>query len=52
MTLKSIARVSNQKYTEGKMKRTEWVMKFPSQIIQVVDCIMWTMITEGYLEDM
>lgn len=24
---------------------------FPSQVILVVDCIMWTSITEGYLEN-
>ena len=24
---------------------------FPSQVILVVDCIMWTNITEGYLEN-
>ena len=24
---------------------------FPSQVILVVDCIMWTTITEGYLDN-
>ena len=51
-TLKSVIRVSFQKYSEGKMKRNEWVAAFPSQVVLVVDCIMWTTITEGYLEDM
>ena len=50
-TLKSIIRISHQKFSEGKMKRIEWVESFPSQVILVVDCIMWTTITEGYLED-
>ena len=34
------------------MKRTDWVYAFPSQVVLVVDCIMWTTITEGQLEDM
>jgi hypothetical protein len=33
------------------MKRTNWIKLFPSQVILVVDCIMWTNITEGYLEN-
>ena len=24
---------------------------FPSQVVLVVDCIMWTIITEGYLDN-
>ena len=51
-TLRSVIRVSFQRYSEGKMKRNEWVAAFPSQVVLVVDCIMWTTITEGYLEDM
>ena len=50
-TLKSIIRSSYQKYMEGTMKRIDWVGAYPSQVILVVDCIMWTSITEGYLED-
>ena len=50
-TLKSIIRSANQKYLEGTMKRVEWVGAYPSQVVLVVDCIMWTSITEGYLED-
>lgn len=33
------------------MKRTQWIKLFPSQVVLVVDCIMWTNITEGYLEN-
>ena len=33
------------------MKRIQWVHSYPSQVVLVVDCIMWTNITEGYLED-
>ena len=51
-TLKSIIRTANQKYMEGTMKRVDWVEAYPSQVVLVVDCIMWTSITEGYLEDM
>ena len=50
-TLKSITRGAYQKYMEGKAKRIEWVHSYPSQVVLVVDCIMWTNITEGYLED-
>jgi hypothetical protein len=25
---------------------------FPSQVVLVVDCIMWTTITEGYLDNL
>jgi len=48
-TLKSIVRQGILKYSEEGMKRTKWIKLFPSQIILVVDCIMWTTITEGYL---
>ena len=51
-TLKSIIRQAYQKYMEGSMKRVDWVSTYPSQVVLVVDCIMWTSITEGYLEDM
>lgn len=51
-TLKSIIRVAYQKFMEGKVKRIDWVHSYPSQVVLVVDCIMWTNITEGYLEDM
>jgi hypothetical protein len=50
-TLKSIVRQGIFKYTEEGMKRTQWIKMFPSQVILVVDCIMWTNITEGYLEN-
>ncbi len=50
-TLKSIVRQGIIKYTEEGMKRTQWIKMFPSQVILVVDCIMWTSITEGYLEN-
>lgn len=48
-TLKTIVRQGLTKYTEEGVKRTEWIKMFPSQIILVVDCIMWTSITQGYL---
>jgi hypothetical protein len=51
-TLKSIVRQGILKYTEEGMKRTQWIKMFPSQVILVVDCIMWTSITEGYLENL
>ena len=34
------------------MQRVDWVSAYPSQVVLVVDCIMWTSITEGYLKDM
>jgi hypothetical protein len=33
------------------MKRIDWVRSYPSQVVLVVDCVMWTSITETYLED-
>lgn len=44
-TLKSIVRQGMLKYTEEGMKRTQWIKLFPSQVVLVVDCIMWTNIT-------
>lgn len=49
-TLKSIIRGSLQKFSD--MKRKDWIKAYPSQIVIVVDCIMWTTITESYLEDL
>lgn len=51
-TLKSSVRSAFQKFMEGKTKRIDWINSYPSQVVLVVDCIMWTSITEGYLEDM
>ena len=48
-TLKSIVRQGVLRFTEEGMKRTNWIKLFPSQVVLVVDCIMWTNITEGYL---
>lgn len=52
ITLKSIIRNAEQKFTEVGMKRSNWIKLFPSQVVLAVDCIMWTKITEGYLEDL
>lgn len=49
-TLKSIIRGSLQKFAD--MKRKDWIQTYPSQVVIVVDCIMWTTITESYLEDL
>lgn len=48
-SLRSIVRQGISKYTEEGVKRVQWIKMFPSQVILVVDCIMWTSITEGYL---
>ena len=50
-TLKSIVRQGLIKYTEEGLKRSQWIKMFPSQVVLVVDCIMWTTITEGYLDN-
>ena len=50
-TLKSIVRQGLIKFTEEGVKRSQWIKMFPSQVILVVDCIMWTTITEGYLDN-
>ena len=50
-TLKSIVRSGIIKYTAEGVKRSDWIKMFPSQVILVVDCIMWTTITEGYLDN-
>ena len=44
-TLRSIVRQAELKYTEEGIKRSDWIKMFPSQIILVVDCMMWTKIT-------
>ena len=51
-TLKSIVRQGLLKFTEEGVKRSQWIKMFPSQVVLVVDCIMWTTITEGYLENL
>lgn len=50
-TLKSIIRQGMSRYTEQGLKRSSWIKLFPSQVVLVVDAIMWTIITEGYLEN-
>ena len=49
LTLRSVIRQAEQKFTESGLKRTEWLKLYPSQVVLVVDCLMWTRITEGYL---
>jgi len=51
-TLRSIVRQGLLKYTEEGVKRSQWIKMFPSQVVLVVDCIMWTTITEGYLDNL
>ena len=51
-TLKSVVRQGLLKYTEEGLKRSQWIKLFPSQIVLVVHCIMWTTITEGYLDNL
>lgn len=51
LTLRSVIRQAELKFTEEGMKRENWLKMYPSQVVLVVDCLMWTRITEGYLED-
>jgi hypothetical protein len=51
LTLRSVIRQAELKFTEEGMQRANWLKMYPSQVVLVVDCLMWTRITEGYLED-
>jgi len=48
-TLKTIIKQAELKFTEVGVKRFQWIKMYPSQVVLVVDCMMWTNITEGYL---